>query len=621
MRQGYLNGIPTTGNSLQRTVRYRSRFTIVQSSEDNTVRPAESCESQPLWLDVFDEQVARSPSDIASIADTEVLTYAELSVWSHFLGNTLREAGVGPGEPVAVIVHHRSPSLTAAMLAIWRLGAVYVPILADDPVVRIHEKLALCSIKIALLDRGAYEPGLPADVRRIPLLHYRATGPMLTVVPPYPGIEPDDLAYIIFTSGSTGAPKPVAVPHRGITAIALATAHALQLGPGTRMLQFAAASFDASISEAIATLAVGATGVYPDPNRAGDGEGLAEIIAEQSVSHAIMVPTVLATIPEQQVPAGLRLVVAGEAVNRALIREWSRRHTLINSYGPTETTIGVTISTTLTSTSTRTPIGHPIPGSELRVVGSDGIEVAHGVVGELWIGGIGVAHGYLGMPDATAESFITDPHNGRRYFRTGDLVSRLPDGQFDYHGRIDRRIKLRGRRIEPGEIEATALEVPGVRQVAVLAIDDQLVCYVVGAGEHVQEPLLRAALASQLPSYLLPDRFSLLPEMPRTTHGKIDYAALAASEPKPTPSLTVARTPAEQQLCAMFAAVLRLPTFGPDDNFFSLGGESMSAAGLTRRIRTEFGVQMTMRTLLEMPTPASLAAWLSAPTSGSATPR
>ncbi|WP_406229319.1 non-ribosomal peptide synthetase [Nocardia sp. NBC_01009] len=565
------------------------------------------------WLQRLDEQNFGVAHEVALIGSQLTLTYQDLDHWVGRICRELTEAGVAESDSVAVVVpQRRNPYTTAAMLAIWRLGAVYVPLAADQPQERTRSMLAVCAIRFALLEPGNPPPTLPEEIVTVTIPSPDTVDAARQDPPTYPAIDPDDLAYVIFTSGSSGAPKGVAVPHRGIAAMADATAAALELRPGARMLQFAPASFDASIAEITSTLGAGATAVFAAHDALTDGVGIAEVIVAQRISHAIMVPSVLAAIPEHKMPPGLRLIIAGEAANSAVVEEWTVRHHLINSYGPTETTVCATISDPLVGAALPIPIGRAIEGTTLRIVGDDGTDTEPGAAGELWIGGLGVAHGYLGLPQETAAAFIDDLVTGRRFYRSGDLVRQLPDGQLEFLGRMDRRIKLRGRRIEPGEIETIALRCPGVRQAAVVSTDTQLVCCIV-VDDAIGASEVKGFLTEHLPGYLLPDRVEIRTELPRTPHGKTDYAAVTESVRQTGSHRTAPETmtPAERVLCELFAETLSLPEFHPADSFFDLGGESMEAAKLTRRIRTALGVHMTMRMLLDAPSPAQLAALLS----------
>lgn len=560
----------------------------------------------------LEERIPDIAHEVALTNSRLTLTYRELDRWIDRICLELTESGVVECDSIAVVTPpRRTPHTTAAMLAVWRIGAVYVPLAADQPRERTADILAACPVRLALLDPEAAKPDLPGAVVTITI---PSPGAPVPDRPAYPAVEPDSLAYVIFTSGSSGTPKGVAVPHRGILAMADATAAALALRPGSRMLQFAPASFDASLAEITSTLGAGATAVFAGHDQLTDGIAISETIVAQQITHAIMVPSVLAAIPEPRMPAGLSLVIAGEAANPAVVDEWTVRHRLVNSYGPTETTVCATISDPLAGSTRPLAIGRAIAGTTLRIVGEDGSPAEPGTAGELWIGGLGVARGYLGMPQETAAAFVEDPVTGDRFYRSGDLVRQLPDGQLEFLGRTDRRIKLRGRRIEPADIEAAALRCRGVRQSAVVATDTQLVCCVV-VDNSVGAAEVRSFLVGTLPGYLLPDRVEIVTEMPRTPHGKTDFAAVADLIRTPGPT-RVARDPAtrtERVLCQLFAETLGLPEYHPTDSFFDLGGESMQAARLTRSIRQVLGAEMTMRMLLDAPAPAQLATLLSIP--------
>ncbi|WSY62025.1 non-ribosomal peptide synthetase [Nocardia sp. NBC_00881] len=595
-----------------------------QASPSLTVTTVQTPDEVPLqppnrtWLQRLDERAFGVAHEVALTSSQLTLTYQDLDHWIGRICRKLTEVGVAKSDSVAVVVpYRRDAHTTAAMLAIWRLGAVYVPLAADQPPERKRSMLAVCAVRVALLVPGHPPPVLPEELVTVPIPPPESADTTTQVLPTYPAIDPEDLAYVIFTSGSSGAPKGVAVPHRGISAMADATAAALELRPGARMLQFAPASFDASIAEITSTLGAGATAVFAAHDQLIDGVGIAEVIVAERISHAIMVPSVLAAIPEHRMPPGLRLIIAGESASSAVVEEWTVRHHLINSYGPTETTVCATISDPLVGSRLPIPIGRAIEGTTLRIVSDDGAGSEPGAAGELWIGGLGVARGYVGSTLETAAAFVDDPVTGQRFYRSGDLVRQLSDGQLEFLGRMDRRIKLRGRRIEPGEIETIALRCPGVRQSAVVATDTQLVCCVVVDGATSASEI-RGFLAEHLPGHLLPDRVEALIQMPRTPHGKIDYNAVAESVRRPGSSRTAPETmtPMERRLCELFAETLSLPEFHPAESFFDLGGESMEAAKLARRIRTVLGVEMTMRMLLDAPSPAQLAPLLPISESG-----
>ena len=439
-------------------------------------------------------------------------------------------------------------------------------------------------------------------------------------------------AYVIYTSGSTGTPKGVVVTHGGIPNLAAAQIDRFGIDAHARVLQFASLSFDAAVSEIATTLLCGATLVLPSADRR-DPEAVARVLREQSITHVTLPPALLADLPDgvlkDDVPTGALLaddlltddlplktiVVAGEACSADVIARWSQHCRLINAYGPTETTVCASMSEALSDVSAA-PIGRPIWNTRIYVLDAGLAPVPAGVAGELYIAGAGLARGYLGRAGLTAERFVADPFGppGSRMYRSGDLARWRADGVLDFLGRADAQVKLRGYRIEPGEIEAVLLRHGGVAQAAVIAREDsagdkRLIGYVVGkAGGALPDAAgLRAHVGKQLPDYMVPSAFVVLDALPLTPNGKLDRRALpapavAAHLPKRSP-----RSPQEEILCALFAEVLGLAAVGIDDNFFELGGHSLLATRLISRIRATLDVELSIRSLFESPTVAGLA--------------
>jgi amino acid adenylation domain-containing protein len=423
-------------------------------------------------------------------------------------------------------------------------------------------------------------------------------------------------AYVIYTSGSTGRPKGVAVTHGGLAGFAAAQAEHFQVGPGDRVLQFASPSFDASVLELCLSLPAGAALVVPPPGPLL-GEQLVQVLAQHQVSHALIPPAALATIPAHHAPELTEfrtLVVGGEACSAQLVTQWAPGRRMINAYGPTESTVVATWSDPLIPGSTAPPIGRPIPNTHTYVLDAALRPVPIGVPGELYLAATGLARGYLHRPGLTAQRFLANPFGppGSRIYRTGDLVRWTANGELLFTGRADEQVKIRGFRVEPGEIEAVLRRHPDVDDAVVIARKDdsgvaRLVGYTVSATERAPEPAeLRKLLAEVLPDYMVPSALIALDEWPLTPNGKLDRNALPAAE-TPITAYTAPRTDTERVLAQIWSDVLAADKVGVDDNFFELGGDSLRSVHIIMRIKTAFGVVLTPRDVLTAPTIAVLA--------------
>jgi amino acid adenylation domain-containing protein len=459
-------------------------------------------------------------------------------------------------------------------------------------------------------------------------------------------VGPEDPAYIIHTSGSSGRPKGVVVGHAGLANLIEAQRDVLDIRQGDRVLQFAAVTFDASIAEFTLALANGATLHVHSRDDLTPGEPLATVLRRDGVTHAILVPSVLARVTPRRFPALRVLGVAGEECPADLVRAWADKHTLLNLYGVTECSVWSTYARTRAADhaapDSRVPIGLPVRGTLVRVVDENLAPVPAGVPGELLVGGAGVAHGYLDQPELTAERFVSAValHHAaaddtvleaERWYRTGDLVTARADGALEFLGRIDDQVQVRGRRIEPGEIEAALTGLPDVGQGAVVAHrtpggDTRLVAYVVAAPDRtVAERDVRTALASRLPDYLVPSAVVVVDGLPLTRHGKTDRAALAAlplpgranadtgigqspvRSGMPLEASHAAEVVLEDALAALIARTLGMAEVTAADNFFDLGGDSLSAADLLSHVQRVYGVHVGLGAFFMDPTAEGLA--------------
>ncbi|MFJ5228722.1 amino acid adenylation domain-containing protein [Kitasatospora sp. NPDC088391] len=571
-------------------------------------------------------QAARTPRATAVIAPDGSLSYAELSETARKLARVLAAAGAGPDRIVAVAVP-RSTALMTALLGILGSGAAYLPLDTDHPAERLASMVEDADpVRVvttaALLDR------LPAAARERALLIDGLPEDADGAEPVAAG--PDHAAYVIYTSGSTGRPKGVVVTHRAIVNRLAWMQHAYPLGPDDRVLQKTPAGFDVSVWEFFWALAEGAAVVLARPDGHKEPGYLADLIAEQAVTTLHFVPSMLRAFLEEpglaDRCAGLRRAFcSGEALPADTVGRWYAELPgvpLHNLYGPTEAAVDVTYHPTVPGAGT-VPIGRPVWNTRLYVLDAALRPCPVGVAGELYLAGVQLARGYLGRPGLTASRFVADPFGapGERMYRTGDLVRWAADGGVEYLGRTDDQVKIRGFRIELGEIEAALAALPGVAQAAVLVRRlpggaDQLVGYAAPPPADPQALLDRLALT--LPEYFVPAVLVGLDALPLSVNGKLDRKALPAPATG-TGGTAAPRTGTERMLAALVAEVLGLPVeqVGADDNFFSLGGDSISAIQLGSRAR-HAGLALTPREVFDRRTVARIAAAVTATAPGGA---
>ncbi|MFI9103579.1 non-ribosomal peptide synthase/polyketide synthase [Streptomyces fildesensis] len=587
---------------------------------------------------VFEERAARTPDATAVVDGARTLSYAELDARADALARRLQARGARPERFVAVAVP-RSAELMVALLGVLKSGAAYLPVDLDYPADRVAAMLA-DSGAATVVTTTADAPRLPAaeglDILLLDEPSEEAAEEDATAVRPR-AAGPDDPAYLIYTSGSTGRPKGVVVTHRAIVNRLAWMQGEYGLTPDDRVLQKTPSSFDVSVWEFFWPLCEGAAVVLAKPDGHRDPAYLAGLIREQAVTTMHFVPSMLEAFlragevtADPAWAASLRRVFSsGEALPGASAARW-RELTgvpLHNLYGPTEAAVDVTHHLYDGEPGTTVPIGRPVWNTGLRVLDGCLRAVPAGVPGELYLTGVQLARGYHARAALTAERFVADPYGapGTRMYRTGDLVRCRADGAVEYLGRTDRQVKLRGNRIEPGEVEAALVAEPSVAQAAVTVREQRLVAYVVPAanGERPEPAALRAALADVLPAPLVPDAFVVLEALPLTPSGKLDRAALPAPEVERA-AARAPRTGPEQQLTEIFAAVLGLDEAGPDDDFFLLGGDSISSISVSSRARAA-GLELDPRDVFEHRTPAALATAAAAavpagPRTGPATP-
>ncbi len=575
-------------------------------------------------LDRFTDWVRRAPENIAVADEDATLNYASLDARAGAIQRALSVRGVGPETRVALL-HPHTCDLLAAVLGILRAGAAFVPVDPAWPAERQHAVLRDCGATIVVTDHA---PGYPVDLPVIattgltgsadPAADDRTTGH--PVVRP----TPDNLAYLMYTSGSTGTPKGVAVTRRGLDNYLAWCAREYRLAGGS--LVHTSVAFDLTLTGLLGPLLVGGTVHLATPGF----EGLARAmhrgdrygVVKLTPSHLEL----LARLEPDDRAAALAadLVIGGEALTEQTLSAW-RCHApdtrLINEYGPTETVVGCTTYTAVQPSSRPSvPIGRPIDNTQTYLLDANLRLVGLGMVGELYVGGAGVARGYHGRPDLTAERFVPDPFGdepGGRLYRTGDLARYLPTGDLEYVGRVDDQIQLHGFRVEPGDVEAALVGHPDVGSAAVVARDGRLLGYVTaGAGRAVDPVELRRYLANRLPGYLVPAAVTVLPALPVTGNGKVDRAALPAPRASDgggsagsrgaTAAAGLAGGP-EAVIAEVWREALGVADVGRHDNFFDLGAHSFLLVEVAARLQQRLGREVSIVTLFEHPTVSALA--------------
>ncbi len=601
---------------------------------------------------IFEEQVLRWPDTPALTFEGTTLSYAELNTRANQLAHYLRRIGVGRETLVGIYVH-RSFEMVIGILGVLKAGGAYVPLDPTYPAERLTFMVTDAKMPVILsqymIDQNSWLLKLTSDntVRDyqpsvVYLDNHWGDIAQEPDTNPHSDATVDDLAYVIYTSGSTGRPKGTLLTHRGICSLVIAQQQAFGVGPGKRVLQFASCSFDASVWEWVMALGTGATLCLATQETMASGSDLLRLLHDETINIATLPPSLLNVLPVEKLPALMTLITAGEACTTDLIARWAPGRSLFNAYGPTETTICASWYQCSEEDLYAPSIGHPLPNVQIYILDALGKLVPVGVPGELHIGGLSLARGYLNRPDLTAERFIdwtvdtgtatahrfNDLPTTIRLYKTGDLARYRADGNIDFLGRIDHQVKLRGFRIEPGEIEVTLRQHPAVQDAVVLVREDitdlqRLVAYIVidnrtpdpdgfaidpASTDHFYTEL-RTFLHTKLPDYMIPSAFVTLKSLPLTPNGKVDRQALPLPETDNTglDRDTAPRTLEEVLLADIWANVLGLKHIGIHDDFFALGGHSLLAARAITRINAVFHRDIPLRILFESPTVATFA--------------
>ncbi|MFL9998104.1 amino acid adenylation domain-containing protein [Paraburkholderia sediminicola] len=593
-------------------------------------RDSTGCRIEPLTGPVhrlIAQRAQSSPEAIAIVCGDAQFDYAELERRSDRLAKRLHALGIGSEDRVAIAMQ-RSADMPVAMLAVWKVGAAYVPLDPEYPLDRIAYVLEDAGVRAAIAD-DAGRSRLPAS-------------PVVRIVSPdqaksaeedgapwvQPDIAPAQAAYVIYTSGSTGRPKGVVVTHDALGNFMQAMQAAPGLAGTDTLLAVTSLSFDIAVLELVLPLIVGARVRIARHDEARDPAFLMRALAETTVMQATPATWRLLVEAGWQPTRGMRMFCGGEALPADLAMALAVPGAqLWNLYGPTEATVWTSAARIDTVDPVNQSIGRPIANTTLYVLDAALQSAPVGVAGELYIGGAGLARGYHQRAALSAERFVPDPFAaavtpGARMYRSGDLVRWRPDGGVEYLSRIDQQVKLRGFRIELGEIEAVLADEPGVRQAAVVAREGagglRLLAYVCASADApLDVPLLRAALAGRLPAYMQPAHIAVLDEMPLTPNGKLDRRALP--EP-PNESRAVGadaqRSAFEDEIAAVWEPLLGVAAIAPDDDFFALGGHSLLATRLVAQMSARFGIELPLRTVFEAPTLRAFSAYVEAARGG-----
>ncbi|MBE9057069.1 non-ribosomal peptide synthetase [Sphaerospermopsis sp. LEGE 08334] len=591
------------------------------------------------FVDLFAEQVIKNPHNIAVVFESENLTYQQLNKKAEELANYLLENFQIQTDTLIGISVERSLEMIIGVLGIMKAGGAYVPIDPNYPQERIKFMLEDSGVAV-LLTQSFVVDKLPLDSLENPVevvylddssrkdaKTQRKEQREVSKKISQNQVKSDNLAYVIYTSGSTGKPKGVMIEHGGLVNLILAVDEILQIQPQSRVLHFANFSFDASIWEIAPTLSVGACLYLTRKENLLPSQELIDFLTEHKITHVTLPPSVLSLLPHATLPDLQILITAGEVCPKELVTRWAKERSFFNGYGPTESTICTSIA--LCQPNGKKPlIGKPLSNLRIYILDAHNQPLPPGIPGELCIAGVGLARGYLHRPELTAEKFIKVELFGKveRIYKTGDLARWKDDGNLEYLGRIDEQVKLRGFRIEMGEIESLLLQHPLVKEAVVILYQTEsnqsLIAYVTGidpdllrltstslsTSRSVQVGSdLKKYLKSSLPDYMIPAQIVVLQQLPLTPNGKIDKKAL------PTPNVGIAglhtapRNKVEVQLAQLWSTVLERQEIGIHDNFFDLGGHSLLVIKLLNLMQEMFGQKLTLSSLFQNPTIAQLA--------------
>ncbi|AOM39409.1 non-ribosomal peptide synthetase [Xenorhabdus hominickii] len=564
---------------------------------------------------LIERQVQRVPNAVAVEFGQQSLTYAELNQRANQLAHFLIQQGVGPEICVGLSVE-RSLELVVCFLAILKAGGVYVPIDPDYPLERSRYVIENAGLHLLVTQDKFIARYQDCDVPRFSLERLMPQLAGVSVENPKINIQAENTAYIIYTSGSTGKPKGVPIRHRGACNLAESAVEFLALPAESRVLQFASFSFDTSIWEILMALCSGSALLMAPRLAVMPGPDLLEQLITRRVTHVTLPASALAALPDADLPDLQVMIVAGEACGVDLLRKWGKNRRFINSYGPTEATVGTTHAE-LTVDDSHIHIGRPIPNSQIWILDEYGAPLPIGVAGELCIGGVGVATGYLHRLELTERSFIPDPFSSlpdARLYRTGDLARYQADGNIDYLGRIDQQIKIRGYRVELGEIESALRRHPAISDAVAMVRQDYLNASAIVAYVLIQpETTLDSAqielhLGDALPEFMRPSCYVFLNEFPRLPNNKVDRKGFPKPERQTDETVVEpARNETEQAIIQVWQNVLGYQAIGRNTSFFAVGGHSLLAAKMVASLARQYQLNFKVSDIFIYRTPMKLA--------------
>ncbi|NCR76516.1 MAG: amino acid adenylation domain-containing protein [Microcystis aeruginosa K13-06] len=588
---------------------------LVEWNDTKADYPLDKCIHQ-----LFEEQVERTPDNVAVVFENEKLTYRDLNARANQLAHYLQKLGVGPEVLVGICVE-RSPLMVIGLLGILKAGGAYVPLDPEYPKERLAFMLEDAQVSVLLTQRTLVEI-LPKCSAQVVYLDADEFAPKAGVNNPTNKAQANNLAYVLYTSGSTGTPKGVAIEHHSTIALLDWATGVFTREQLAGVLASTSFCFDISVFELFVPLSCGGKVILAE-----NALHLATLPAARGVTLINTVPSAIAELVRAKgIPDGVRTVnLAGEALPQRVVELLYQQETIqevLNLYGPSEDTVYSTYALVKRDSQKAPPIGRPIANTQTYILDAYQQPVPIGVPGELHLGGAGLARGYLNRPELTEEKFIPNPFNNpkskiqnRKLYKTGDLVRYLPNGNIEFLGRIDHQVKVRGNRIELGEIESVLGQYPNVREVVVVAREDipgdkRLLAYVVPNQEQsIASRELRHFLKDKLPDYMMPSAFVLLDKLPRTPNGKVNRRALPVPDnarPELEETFVAPQTPVEEVLAGIWAEVLGVDRVGVQDNFFELGGHSLLATQVISRVRDVFAVDLSLYSLFEAPTISSL---------------